>query len=134
MTSPGLASQGKSNTMNALNNEYGRFSVTATLLAGPLNDLGYPTVFQYSSGSTTRLLLTPASGGTTINGLDASGVTDGFTILIVNQSTTDNLIFPHLASGSQSGNQFSNENAGSVAIVPLGAARCTYVVSKWQFA
>ena len=131
---PGPATHGRANTMGALNTVYGLFSVTATLTTGPLDDLGASKIPRYSSGSTTRLLLTPAAGDTTINGLDASGVPDGFSILIVNQSATANLVFAHLASTSLSANQFSNPNASSVAIVPLGAARCTYVVNKWQFA
>jgi hypothetical protein len=111
-------------------------SASATLAAGPLNDLDRATLPGYSSGSTKRLLLTPASGGTTINGLSATNCDDGHTILIVNMSTTDLLIFTHLAGGSLSANQFSNMNAGSVSIAALGAAPCTYLrgaINKWQF-
>ena len=108
-------------------------SISATLAAGPLNDLSNPTLPLYKSGSTNRLLITPASGGTTINSLDASGCSDGFTMIIVNMSTTDDVIFTHLGGGIST-NQFSNASAGSVALLPLGAARCTYIVSKWQFA
>ena len=116
-------------------------SISFTLGAGPYNDLGettlqttvYGIVQRYQSGSTNRLVLTPASGGTTINGLDASGCSDGTQVLIVNGSSTDNLVFTHLGGGL-SYNQFSNQNASSVAIAPLGAARAFYVVSKWQFA
>jgi hypothetical protein len=117
-------------------------SVSVTLGAGPYNDLSY-TVLQsspakgivqiYVSGSTNRIIINPAVGGTTINSLDASGCSDGFTILFVNASATDNVIFNHLGGGAGA-NQFSNQNGGSVAIVPLAAARCTYVVNKWQFA
>lgn len=117
-------------------------SISATLTTGPLNDLGAATLqtttaginLRYQSGSTNRLILTPASGGTTINGIDASGCSDGARMLIQNASSTDNLIFAHLAAGSLSGNQFSNQNAATVAIPPLGAARAFYVVNKWQFA
>jgi len=108
-------------------------SVSATLGAGPLNDLSFGTIPNFRSGSTNRLFLTPASGGTTINSLDASGVSDGYTMLLVNPSTTDNLVFTHQGGGIST-NQFQNANAGSVAIPPLGAARCTYVVNKWKFA
>jgi hypothetical protein len=136
MTTPnvGPGTQGNANIWNKLSNEFGLYSVTITLTAATLNDLGAGVLTGYSSGSTTRLLLTAASGGTTINGLDANDVADGFTVLIVNQSTTASLIFTHLNSGSLGANQFSNVSAGSVTILPLGAARCTYVVNKWQFA
>lgn len=116
-------------------------SISATLATGPLSDLGASTLYtttkgittRYLSGTTNRLFLTPASGGTTINGIDASGCSDGFTMLIVNGSSTDNIVFTHLGGGIST-NQFSNVSAGSVELLPLGAARCTYVVSKWQFA
>jgi hypothetical protein len=76
-----------------------------------------------STGAAVQLI---AVGGTTINGLDASGVSDGFTTLMQNPSATDNLVFAHLASASQPTN--------SVAVPPLEAARCTYVVKQWRFA
>jgi len=129
----GPATQGQPKSMGALNTEYGVFSVSATLSSGPLDDMGATLIPGYSSGATTRLMLTAASGGTTINGLDASGVSDGFTILIVNQSSSDNLIFNHLASTSLATNQFANKNNSSVSIAPNATARCTYVVNKWQF-
>lgn len=88
----------------------------------------------YVGGTTNRLRLAAASGGSTITGLLATGVPDNFTILIQNTSASDVLIFTHLDAGSSSANQFSNQNAGSVEIPKLGAARCTYIVNKWQFA
>lgn len=88
----------------------------------------------YIGGTTNRLLLTAAVGGTVVNGLSAAGVPDGLTILISNISSTDPLSFPHLAIGSLAANQFSNQNAETVQIPPLGAARVTYVSSKWVFA
>jgi hypothetical protein len=80
-------------------------SIAATLTAGPLNNLGArnangsPTLAGWVSGSTNCLFLTPAVGGTTINSLDASGCSNGFTALISNESVTDNLIFTHLGGG-----------------------------------
>jgi len=113
-------------------------SITTTLAAGPLNDVGLGLLGSpYSCGYTNRFIITAATNsgnGTTINGWDARTVEDGFTALFVNPSTTDPLIFTHLNSGSLPNNQFSNENAGSVQIPPLGAARCTYIINKWQFA
>ena len=55
-------------------------------------------------------------------------------MLIQNPSATDSLIFAHQASGSLSTDQVCNANAGSVALLPLGAARLTYVVNQWRFA
>jgi hypothetical protein len=110
-------------------------SISASLGVGPYNDLGLPVLgAPYSNGYTNRFLLTAATNGgagTTINGIDSTNIDDGWTGLIVNPSTTDPLIFTHLNGGSQPNNQFSNENAGSVQI---GAARLTFIVSKWQFA
>lgn len=113
-------------------------SIGFTCGVGPYNDAGLALFGNpYSNGYTNRYILTAATNsgnGTTFNGFDASNVPDGFTVLVVNPSTTDPLIFTHLNSGSLPNNQFSNENASSVQIPPLGAARCTYVVNKWQFA
>ena len=111
--------------------------VAATLATGPLNDVGPYLLPGYVSGVTNNLEITPASGGTTITGLDATGVAATaifFTVLIRNRSTVDTLIFTHLGAGSLSGNQFSNMNGASVSVPPLGAARCTYINNKWQFA
>jgi len=111
--------------------------VSATLGVGPLNDLGCTLLgAQWESGGTNRLILTAATNsgnGTQINGVDASGVADGFTLLMVNASTTDPLIFNHLNSGSLAANQFSNANGGQVQIPPYGAARATYIVNRWYF-
>lgn len=115
-------------------------SASAVLAAGPLNDVDRLLIPGYSSGSTKRLFLTPAAGNTTINGLSAVQASDGKTILIVNLSATDYLVFNHQAAGSSPNNRFSNQNAGQVAISPLGAARCTYNFPSiftngfWQFA
>lgn len=88
----------------------------------------------YTGGTTNRLVLAAAAGGSTITGLSATGVPDGFTLIWENSSTTDSLTFPHLSASSLAANRFSNVNAASVQIAPLGAARCTYIVNKWQFA
>lgn len=107
--------------------------VNAALSSGPLDDLGPSILIGYLS-TTTRLTLTPAAGGTTINGLDARGRADNSTVFIQNLSATDSLTFAHLAVGSLAANRFNNMNGASVLIPPLGAARCTYVVNQWQFA
>jgi len=117
-------------------------SISATLAVGPINDLGFTVLgAPYNNGTTNQFLLTAATNsgnGTTINGLDAHNIDNGWTALIVNPSTTDPLIFTHLNTGSLPGNRFSNENAGSVQIPPLGAARISYIgaigTGYWQFA
>ncbi len=116
--------------------------IRVALDTGPYNDLGIPTqkvggggsiMPTFRSGSTNRFLFTAASGGSTINSLDASGYSEGETVFMQNLSSTDYLIFTHLGGGTTA-NQFSNANAGEVAIPPLGAARCTRSNGMWQFA
>lgn len=83
-------------------------------------------------GTTNRYILTPASGGSTILGLLASP-TDGFTVLLVNPSTTDSLTFAHQSSGTPT-NRFSCPNGVSAFVGPLANAFATYVVNQWVFA
>lgn len=85
------------------------------------------------TSATTRLILTPASGGSTITGLSGTGTPDNWSILISNASATDVLYFPHLSGSSSAGNLFQNANAAEWAIPPLGCARINYVVNVWQF-
>jgi hypothetical protein len=108
------------------------FSVSDTPGAGPIDDyapsgIGIP--------GTKRLVLTPGAN-CTINGI-AGGV-DDYEIYIYNASTTYSLIFPHLASGeTTAANQFSNEEAGTQTIPPLGCAKIKYFggsINKWVFA
>jgi hypothetical protein len=133
-TNPGPASQGGNNSRVFLGFNV---SVSATLGVGPLNDVGCTVLGpNWESGSTNRLILTAATNsgnGTQINGVDASGVADGFTLLFLNPSTTDPLIFNHLNGGSLAANRFSNANGGQVQIPPQGAARATYIVNLWYF-
>lgn len=108
--------------------------VTVTLATGPLDDIGASTIYGYVPGATTHIIATPASGGSTVDGLDSTNVSLGHTVLWQNASTTDSIIFPHLAAASLAANRFSNENAASVSIPPLGAARCSFINNQWQFA
>ena len=121
-------------TLSASSTSAGVVSVSKTLTAGPLNDLGASVLTGFVSGSTNRLILTPAAGGTTINGIDTSGMADNFTFLIQNGSTVDALTFANQAAGSAAANRFRNQNSASVTIPPGGAARCTFVVNRLQFA
>lgn len=105
-------------------------SVSATLAASQ-NDYS-PS--GYLGGTTNRLLLTAASGGSTITGLNATGVPDGWPLLIVNQSTTDPISFAHLSGSSASGNKFSCANGSSALLSPLAAAFAIKVSTVWKFA
>jgi hypothetical protein len=86
----------------------------------------------YIGGTTTRLLVVAASGGTTITGLSAIGVPDGFTELLCDQSTTDTLALPHQSSSSTSTNRWLNANAGIVVIAAGACVPVTYVVNSWR--
>ena len=114
--------------------------VIATLGSGPYDDLGMPTLPGYLSGGTGILMLTPASGNTTINSLKAENCPNNFTVLIINQSATDNLIFTHLTGPGYARNRFSNSTGQSIYLAPLAAARVTYIndplakIQNWQFA
>ena len=107
-------------------------SLSASLATGTLNDLGRTTFVGYISGSTNRLILTPAVGGTTITGIDASGCSDGFSLLLVNNSATDSVSISH-QTGSLVGNQFTAPQGATYTLLPLTAVRVVYVVSKWVF-
>jgi hypothetical protein len=109
-------------------------TVTAAIATGPVNNAGAAALYGYLPGVTTQIIATPAAGGSTVNGLDATNVRNGHTVLWQNASTADSITFAHLAAGSLAANRFSNMNAATVSILPLGAARCTYLTSKWQFA
>ena len=86
----------------------------------------------YVGGTTTRLLVTAASGGTTITGLSSTGVPDGFTELLCDQSTTDVLELPSLSSSSAVGNRWLTANAGVVVIAAGACVPVTLVVSSWR--
>ena len=81
--------------------------------------------------NTTRLLLTAASGGSTVTGI--AGGFDGMKVTVINPSTTDSIYFSHLSGSSSAANQFSNVNASLVVLPPLGAARMEYVINQWKF-
>lgn len=101
-----------------------------------VNGIVYPA---FSSGATKVLYINPTGGNVTITGLSAEEASSGHTIMIVNLSSTNLLLFPNL-TGSTLGNQFSNMSAGTVSINQLGAARCTWLFPPgaangfWQFA
>lgn len=99
-------------------------------LSGTVNDLGRSTITNYLSGSTNRLVITPAVGGITLTGIDASGCSDGFSLLLVNASSTDSIFINHQAT-SVSSNQFTCPSGSQYTLLPLAANRLIYVVNKW---
>jgi hypothetical protein len=100
-------------------------SVTATLAASQNN---YSPA-GYVGGTTNRLLLAAASGGSTITGLAAA--TDGWALYMVNTSTTDSINLSHLSSSSSAANQFSCPQAVTDILAPLSSTLLTYVVNQW---
>ena len=86
----------------------------------------------YVAGTTNRILVTAAVGGTTFTGLLAA--TNGWTVYIKNQSTTDNLSFLHLSGASLAANQFSCPQGVPVVLPPLTGGLFTYTVDHWDVA
>lgn len=76
------------------------------------------------------LRLTPAGGGTTMNGLVA-GVT-GQRLTIINDSTTDDINLANLNGGSGANNQFRCPNSATFTIRDRGAVDLIYHGAKWQ--
>lgn len=89
----------------------------------------------YVAGTTNRMLLTPASGGTTLNGLLAPAVPagDGWAVLLVNLSSVDSIEVGHLASDTPA-NEFNTSMGLGQTIAPLSSALVTYIANKWWFA
>jgi hypothetical protein len=87
----------------------------------------------YVGGTTNRLILTPAGGGSTITGLSASGVPDHWTITIYNPSTTDVIYFSNLSASSSAGNKFACPGGVTAVLSPQNAAVLKYVVNQWVF-
>jgi hypothetical protein len=85
----------------------------------------------YVAGTTNRLILTAASGGSTISGL--VGAVDGWQVRIYNPSTTDTLTFLNLSGLSTSTNQFQCANGQSQGIGPTSGALIEYVSNVWWF-
>jgi len=86
----------------------------------------------------THLRLTPAAGGTTVNGLFSGTVASvwihGSTLVIENLSSADSLTFTHLNASSNSWNRFSLKNAVSLVLAPFESRQFMYntILSKWQ--
>lgn len=87
----------------------------------------------YTAGTTNRLLVTAAAGGTALTGLEAPGV-DGFQLLLVNASDTDQIVFSHQDAGSLAANRFNCPSAVAAVLQPLASALLCYVTGLgWVF-
>jgi hypothetical protein len=116
-------------------------SVSAALNSGAVYSNFTPA--GYVAGTTNRLRLTPTGANQTIDGIVAPA-TDGFVILITNESLLYNLIFNDqnfAGNGSSAGNKLMvpNPNGLSAAAIqtelpPQGAVKLTYVNNMWVFA
>ena len=104
-------------------------SVSATVAAS-VNNYS-PT--SYAGGTTNRLILTPNAGGSTITGLSASGVPDGWQITIYNPSTTDSINFSNLSASSSAGNKFACPGGVTAVLSPQNAVTLKYCVNQWIF-
>jgi hypothetical protein len=87
----------------------------------------------YSATATNRLILTPAAGNSTINGLDSTGVVDGYAITIWNPSTTDSLIFANQSVSSTPGNLFACPQLANNWLPPQTGATIKYCINQWIF-
>lgn len=109
---------------------YSRANLSSSISASPSASQDNYSPSGYSAGVTNRLVLTPTSGGSTINGLLAA--TDGWSILIVNSSSTDSITFTHQNSSTPA-NQFSCPGGTSASLPPLTNVIIIYCINQWIF-
>lgn len=106
------------------------FGVSVSASPGAsVNDYA-PTGF---GAGTNRLLITAAAGGTTITGLNASGIADGVSIALFNDSDTDNLTLPNNNAGSLAANRFLGAGASDLILPPRSGVLLVRVGSSWRF-
>lgn len=84
----------------------------------------------------SQLRITPAGGGSTITGLDSSGVQDGDERTLQNESAVDTITLPNNAGGSSAGNRFFGPGGADVALEPRGGFRIIFhaALGGWRFA
>src|SRR5579864_2863948 len=76
----------------------------------------------YVGGTTNKLRVGAASGGTSLTGLSSAGVPDGFELLILNTSATDNITFVNQSGSSSAANRFFCTGAVNGSLAPYGTA------------
>lgn len=84
----------------------------------------------------SQLRITPAGGGSSITGLDSSGVSDGEERTLMNESAADTITLPNNAGGSSAGNKFFGPGGFDVALEPRGGLRIIFHAADggWRFA
>jgi hypothetical protein len=89
----------------------------------------------YVGGTTNRLLITPTAGGSTITGLSATSVPDGWQVVLYNVSATITITFSNASGSSSAANQFLCPGAVSASLGPQTAAIVQYVAAStaWIF-
>lgn len=85
----------------------------------------------YVAGVTNCLLITPFAGGSTWNGLVAPS--SAWSVLCVNQSTTDSITIANLAGSSASANRFSCAQGVSAVLAPQAGTIISYASGHWNF-
>lgn len=80
------------------------------------------------------LRMTPNAGGSTITGLDSTGVGTGYVVLLVNLSSTVTITIAHEDGNSTAANRFVLANAANLALRPHAAIMGWYDVisSRWR--
>lgn len=77
-----------------------------------------------------RLLVTPNAGGSTLTGLDATGFSDGWAVLIANVGATDDLQLSVASSSSIAANRF--KNSGDYVLPPGAAVLVAIEGTGWR--
>jgi hypothetical protein len=85
--------------------------------------------FGYIPGTTNGLILTPTDDTSSLAGLAASGVPNGFSLLIANTSAALTLTLLSQASSTPA-NQFINPNNAALVLPPLGAVLLVYLAGN----
>jgi hypothetical protein len=104
-----------------------QYQVNATLSAGSTDNFA-PS--GYTGGVTNSLVLTPNSSGSTLVGISATGVPNGYPLLIWNSSSTVPILFINQGSTTPT-NQFVCPNAGTVALAPQAKVIAVYIGGQW---
>ncbi len=84
----------------------------------------------YVAGTTNCLILTPVDGTSTLDGLDATGVPNGYAMIAWNASSTISITFNDEAS-SIPANQFVCPGAVPATLAPFAKVLLTYLGGQW---
>jgi len=101
--------------------------VIATLASG-VSDNYAPA--GYVPGTTNCLILTPTDATSALAGLVATGIPNGYPLVIWNASATIAIIFENQASSTPA-NQFACPGDGSTSLDPFGRADLVYLGGQW---